>query len=726
MNSSHPTSTPAPSGQRLPTECRAALAVSGFSLVVHLATLAPTVTSEDSGELITAAARWGVAHPPGYPLYGLIGSLFALVPVGSVAYRLNFMSAVFAAITCGLVVLLTRRLGASLAAAAAAGAALAVARSFWQQSVIAEVYTLHTALLAGLLGSSLALGRDPTPSGARLFAGLLGLALANHYPLTLLMLPPLVAYVALPWTSARLSLLARASPLIIPGCLLYGYLLIAARLSPSLSWADTSSLDGLIAHVSRRAYRSREFDGSWTWSDKWAYLSDFASLLGAQWTWPALLLIAVGAATARLRERALLLAMAAMGSIGLILLHRYPLDAENRGRMDEWYVPVYVVLAPLLGLGLTRAAAWLEVRFVKPKLSPWLLCTFPILPLWYNASVANHRDDLVAHDFARAALRLVPPRSVFFTSGDYSTFPALYLQAVEGVRSDVVLGSISGGPSPQAVELARQIDPQVDGHDIGAVQAALLRGDRPLMIASRSELKVSGLQSTLWGLSYRVWRPGEPSGEAPDLRHEAVFSTVSPRAVDDLERSLLGDHQLFLAEAYMSHRQTSEARAALNEAARWYASSKEGLNNLGGTAAELGVVDVAEQALRSAAAMSPHYLTPRRNLAYLLERHGRRDESLALWREVARIQPNDPTARARLQPPSVAPEEASWREAIEQAPNNPAAWNNLGSWLAERGRTSEASQAYQRALALDPDYGVARRNLARLGPARGESSTSVP
>ncbi|MBK6537206.1 MAG: DUF2723 domain-containing protein [Ignavibacteria bacterium] len=61
---------------------------------VYLATLAPTVTFIDSGELATVAAKLGVAHPTGYPLFTVLGNLFTKIPVGDEVYRLNFMCAV--------------------------------------------------------------------------------------------------------------------------------------------------------------------------------------------------------------------------------------------------------------------------------------------------------------------------------------------------------------------------------------------------------------------------------------------------------------------------------------------------------------------------------------------------------------------------------------------------------------------------------------------------------
>ena len=57
---------------------------------------APNVLFADSGELLTAVATKGVAHPPGFPLYLLLGGLFLDLTGGagpSAASRLNLFSA---------------------------------------------------------------------------------------------------------------------------------------------------------------------------------------------------------------------------------------------------------------------------------------------------------------------------------------------------------------------------------------------------------------------------------------------------------------------------------------------------------------------------------------------------------------------------------------------------------------------------------------------------------
>src|SRR4029077_15460606 len=64
----------------------------------------------DSGELILAAQGLGVAHPPGFPLWVMLAHLASLVPLGSVAVRINFLDALFAALACLMLTLVVAEL----------------------------------------------------------------------------------------------------------------------------------------------------------------------------------------------------------------------------------------------------------------------------------------------------------------------------------------------------------------------------------------------------------------------------------------------------------------------------------------------------------------------------------------------------------------------------------------------------------------------------------------
>ena len=48
-----------------------------ITLALYVATLPPSILPGDSGELIAASYTLSIAHPPGYPLYLMLGKLFA-------------------------------------------------------------------------------------------------------------------------------------------------------------------------------------------------------------------------------------------------------------------------------------------------------------------------------------------------------------------------------------------------------------------------------------------------------------------------------------------------------------------------------------------------------------------------------------------------------------------------------------------------------------------------
>src|SRR6266478_4133697 len=87
------------------TELFCSSAVFLVALLLYCCTLAPTVTLTDSGELIVVAHGLGVAHPPGVPLWDMLAHLASLVPLGNVAVRINFSSALFAALASAMLTL---------------------------------------------------------------------------------------------------------------------------------------------------------------------------------------------------------------------------------------------------------------------------------------------------------------------------------------------------------------------------------------------------------------------------------------------------------------------------------------------------------------------------------------------------------------------------------------------------------------------------------------------
>ena len=130
---------------------------------IYLSTAAPSVLWADAGELQAVALRGGVAHPPGYPSFVLLGQLFGRVLSGDPAHRITVMSGFIGACAVALLFLfLAAALGLSLVAAAGASAILALSFTFWWSAIGPEVYTLATLFFLLALWRTVLALREPS------------------------------------------------------------------------------------------------------------------------------------------------------------------------------------------------------------------------------------------------------------------------------------------------------------------------------------------------------------------------------------------------------------------------------------------------------------------------------------------------------------------------------------------------------------------------------------
>ena len=126
------------------------------TFIVYSLTIAPTVSFWDCGEFIACSYILGVAHPPGSPMFLLIGRVFSLLPIfDQVALRTNMISAIFSALSSSLMFLILVKLlsrwkvssWAKYMGALSGALFLGYSNTFWGNAVETEVYGLTTFLM---------------------------------------------------------------------------------------------------------------------------------------------------------------------------------------------------------------------------------------------------------------------------------------------------------------------------------------------------------------------------------------------------------------------------------------------------------------------------------------------------------------------------------------------------------------------------------------------------
>lgn len=380
-----------------------------LALALYARTLAPSITwahfGADGGDLIGAAYFLGVPHPAGYPAYVTLGHLFAQLPIGSVAFRLNLMSAVCMASAAALITfgLLRSMRRPRALMAALGGLSFAAAPLVWGQATIAEVYALNALFAAAVVGLVLPMMLRGEPISARSLSAaffLWGLGLGNH--LTLIFLAPLLLAALTHFSrftphsspgAFHSSLLTRSSLLITYHSSLFtllglsGYLLVPLRAAaqPPVNWLGEVTWRSVAAFIGGELYRPYAFGAPLN-----EYPQRVLTLARAaidQFGPFGLLLIAIGLSQLGRVPRRVSIAMGAVTAFYVIFAIAY--------RPPDWIVyliPVWLLAAWLLAGGAYRLVEW------RPSILHRTFCESP--------EVAAQRA--VPGAIAVAAQRVVP------------------------------------------------------------------------------------------------------------------------------------------------------------------------------------------------------------------------------------------------------------------------------------------------------------------------------
>lgn len=449
------------------------LFISVFGL--FLFTLHPSITAGDSGEISAAVFSMGIPHPSGYPLYVIIAKLLTLaLPFGNIAYRVNMLSAIFGALSCAMVYMITIKIvGAGLLATAKEGqpqglslrltpyvsrlasifASLSFAISYelWYRSTIAEVYTLNTFLMLLIVYVLLTWREEtagtahPTRSTSRLLylaSFLLGLGIGNHHTIVLV-IPGAIVFVL--WTVGAISgwrpicrqetapTFSLLIAFFVLGLSVYLYLPIRSSQNPFMDWGNPQILNNFLDVFTRKTYLPEDMGRDWGLfasqlksfnpSREFTILGLLFGLIGIRWVWKR-----------DKRAAVMFLATSILISYGLIVLAGS--STGDMGTLRKFYLPAYAVFSVFMGVG---AATLLKHRLTS-HLSRFTVVLAAVSLIWQfsvHYSGTRNSNNYLAYDYGMNELNSLRESSAYISKGEVKTFPLWYLQGVERYREDV-------------------------------------------------------------------------------------------------------------------------------------------------------------------------------------------------------------------------------------------------------------------------------------------------
>jgi hypothetical protein len=407
-----------------------ALAVFAVALVVFGLSAAPGIFAWDSAELTLGIYTQGIVHSTGYPLYLMLGRVFTLLPLGGFAARANLFSAFNGAVSAGILTLAGARLVRNPLWAGAAALAWAFSHAIWSQAVVAEVYTLHTALMAAAL--LLYLRWDDRRTPGRLYALCLcfGLSFGVH------LAAGLVAIVLLPYALLKTpGWHARLVGLLLTGLVtgvLYLYLPLRYAANPAFNLVagyfdrDLTQPANLLWMVSGRMF-GRQMLGY----DLLGWLGELVRFGGEL----ALNFLGVGLAVGLVGIYALWrenrrMAVLLLAVFGLQALFFSSYNVPDKSTM---FHTAYLVWAVFLAVGLERLAG----RYTS-RLTALGALTLLVALLAANWGTAGRFNDTFVPERTAALLKALPPGASLV--GPWTTLrPIDYERIVHGQRGDLRL-----------------------------------------------------------------------------------------------------------------------------------------------------------------------------------------------------------------------------------------------------------------------------------------------
>ena len=424
-------------------------------LALYVATLAPSVTGGDSGELMTAALTGGVPHPPGYPLFAILTRLFVALPLGySPAWRVNLLSATStaaaAALVCATVALWTRENAAGLVAAALFGTNSVV----WLHATSAEVFGLN----AMFVGLAFLLWLCVERTAARRFVyGLCfacGLAMCNHHTFVFVGAPLVLRsfWVARRGLGARGIALACATFLL--GLLPYAYLALASASPAAVSWGDETSVDGFLTHVLRRNYGTFSMgqaskDGAFV--SEGTFFPTLWRMMGHAfprflWVGPPLALLGLYRGVKDRHDRSQAYVLACVLCLYVLSFCTLSNLSTSQGLyltvLDRFCIQSDLTLAIAAGLGVAKLLLVLRARWAfcerRARWAPLAATLVFGAGAAAHAGECNQRHNRVFADFVTTAFASLPPNAIVITMGDHLTGSVFYFREVEKLRTDVI------------------------------------------------------------------------------------------------------------------------------------------------------------------------------------------------------------------------------------------------------------------------------------------------
>ncbi len=446
--------------------------------IIYLHLQANTIYGGDAGDLAAAIATVGIPHPPGYPLYTLVGVLITkVISFGTLAWKVAFLSSL-PSIFCSLILFeLLRLLNKKILPSLISVFTFAFLYPVWLYSEVVEVFALNNFFILLLLWLFYHFYISGKIRYLYFGAFVFGLSLAHHH--IILFLVPALLYLF--WFKKKnLDKKTYFFSFIFfsIGLIPYLYSIVASYNYPAVNWMGDPNWDNFIKLVTRAGY------GTFTsnaliihhplvrFLDLWAFFNfvykDFR-VLGCF----LLLIGAVSFLKLKQRKKYTAIIIAIISYLFFIFYSSFSLASNfNVGTFERFVQPLYLLFVFLLCRGLilieTAIGKFIALKFAFQKariLSRVFMLMFFIYPL--GLFILNYpkisilKNDFTAENLAKDILDNIPSDSLLIIATDTPLFNTQYVYFSEKKWPNIKLVSFTQLFNPNYSQILKKYYPEL-------------------------------------------------------------------------------------------------------------------------------------------------------------------------------------------------------------------------------------------------------------------------
>ncbi len=419
--------------------------------IIYLHNITRDIYAGDIGDLVSSSCVWGVAHPPGYPLFMILGGILCHLPLSMTPVSKVALISIIASII-GLIFFykfsfkVTKQLFPSLVSTAILG----FSYLFWFHAEIPEVFALNNMFIILIFYFAIQAYKDKKIQNYYVLAFLSGLAVAHHHTIIFVFIAVAILlfkdflYLI---SKEKIKNIAYIIGLFIVGVGMYIYVPIASSFKPVINWDNVHDFQSFMHLFLRKDYATLpHLTGGIPYQIRLITMRHYFFELFSAYTYPIFLIIILGFLylVQTSRKLALTFFICLIISGPLFIYMAMPLTVSNvqLGVLERFYTVSITVLALLIPYGFVSLKKILIKLPIRKSLREFILYSIAIIPLILlivNFPRTNLSSTQIGNNFAKDILSSVPKGSMLRVSGDTTTFNIWYLHYVLGYRKDITL-----------------------------------------------------------------------------------------------------------------------------------------------------------------------------------------------------------------------------------------------------------------------------------------------